>query len=306
MLDKYINQPKIKQIAEAPVQKISDILYVKRGDLYTVFDTNGFKAKQGYHLILSELEKRNKNVGVVTAGSRYSPQIYIVSNITHHLNIPCRVHTSINNKVSSEVYEASKFAKIIGHAWVRKTYLESKAKEDAEQRGWIHIPFGMGSHKAVHIIEPEVLNIPNQIKTIIISLGSGMNCAGLINGLERFANSENTFKQMEVIGVQNKDNNPITNIQKFSINPSRVTSYVHQTEYSTTINHNIKGIELDPYYEAKAWDWYIKNMRDVEHPILFWIIGKRTNFGMKEITSDFYSETYGNLAPYQERFLRGD
>lgn len=306
-LEHYLKQNKITPKAEAPVQKFTNDIYLKRGDLYTIFDTNGFKAKQGYHLILSEIKKRtNGEFGVVTAGSRFSPQIYIVSNIAHHLGLPCRVHTSIHSEVSGEVFQAGKTADVIGHAWVRKTYIVSKAKTDAEYRNWIYIPFGMGSHEAVRIIEPEVLNIPKGIKTILISLGSGMNCSGLINGLETFSSLYPHLKNIEIVGVGNKDNNPMNNIKKYSVNPNRVKPFSHNTEYRTEVNCSIGNIELDPYYESKVWDWYLENSHQVKHPIIFWIIGKRTHNGIHKIKPNFYSETHGNLAPYQERFLQGE
>ena len=79
-----------------PVYRVNDY-WVKRDDLYQVFDVVGAKARQAYGII----SKSDKDT-VVTAGSRFSPQIQIVANICKNLNKKCRCHT-IRGKDTEEL-----------------------------------------------------------------------------------------------------------------------------------------------------------------------------------------------------------
>ena len=58
---------------------------VKRDDLFSIGGVNGGKVRTCWHLAQGAK-------GLVTAGSRQSPQVNIVAHIAKKLNIPSRVH----------------------------------------------------------------------------------------------------------------------------------------------------------------------------------------------------------------------
>ena len=59
--------------------------YFKRDDLYRVAGVSGGKARTCWGLAQGA-------PGLVTAGSRHSPQVNIVAHIAQELGVPCRVH----------------------------------------------------------------------------------------------------------------------------------------------------------------------------------------------------------------------
>jgi len=83
--------------AYTPVQQVDDY-FLKRDDLFEVAGVRGGKARTCWSLAQGA-------VGLVTAGSRSSPQVNIVAHIARDLGIPCRVHTP-EGEPSPEVADA--------------------------------------------------------------------------------------------------------------------------------------------------------------------------------------------------------
>lgn len=72
-----------------PVEELHGGVWAKRDDLFTVAGVSGGKARSCYYLATRDPSTK----GLVTAGSRASPQVNIVAHIAAHLGLPCRVHT---------------------------------------------------------------------------------------------------------------------------------------------------------------------------------------------------------------------
>ena len=71
-----------------PVKKVKGI-YMKRDDLFVCNGERGGKARSSLWIA----SQKPKPKGLVTAGSRRSPQITIVAAVAKYLNVPCVVFT---------------------------------------------------------------------------------------------------------------------------------------------------------------------------------------------------------------------
>ena len=249
-----------------PVEYI-DGYYFKRDDKYEICGVNGGKSRSAYQLIMQGV-----NLGFntfVTAGSRMSPQCEIVSKICESLNLKCHLfmpkgkNTSVLNNIQNNKNSYIHQCKV-GY----NSVICHHAVEFAKLNNYFYIPFGMECSENIEITKHQVLNIPENVKRIIIPCGSGMSMISVIKGLEHY-----NMTDKEVIGIQ-VGKNPYKNLCKFGvknnlfniINFNIVKSEMdyHQQPKIT----NFCGIELDPIYESKCIPFLQKGD-------LLWIVGKR-------------------------------
>ncbi len=238
-----------------PVEKHGDV-WVKRDDLYTVAGVCGGKARACW-----DLARYAK--GLVTAGSRQSPQVNIVAQIAKHLNIPCRVHTPTGD-LSSELLDAKAAgAEVVQHTPGYNTVIIARAREDAAELGWTNIPFGMECAGAVMVTSRQAENIPN-CKRIVVPVGSGMSLAGILWGLAH------RHLEIPVLGIM-VGADPTKRLKKYApewLRKRVLTLEPSGVDYHTNVDAKIDDIKLDPVYEAKCVPF-------IEPGDLFWIVGIR-------------------------------
>lgn len=258
--------------ALTPVEKRGDV-WVKRDDKFVIEGVPGGKVRTCWHLAQGAK-------GLVTAGSRMSPQVNIVAHIAKHLGIPCRVHTP-QGELSPEVKAAQAAgAEVIQHKAGYNNVIISRAKKDAEDKGWTEIPFGMDCWEAIEQTRRQVKNIPPEVKRIVMPVGSAMSLSGVLHGLLDYgldipvlgvfvgANPLKTLKKYAPITdpffegpqVRSKEWGDMMTLEK--------SPYDYHSWYKEPI---WRGIALDPIYEAKAIPW-------IESGDLFWVIGCRQTF----------------------------
>lgn len=240
-----------------PVEKI-DGIYFKRDDLFSVAGVSGGKARTCWYLA-----KGAK--GIITAGSRQSPQIKIAAYIAKELGIPCRAHCP-QGELSIPLKQAKAAGcEIIQHKAGYNSVIIKRATDDVKaNNGFTYIPFGMQCTEAVNQTRQQVQNIPRNIDQIVITIGSGMSAAGLLYGLQDIKLNVPVFGIC--VGAS-----PIKRLNMFA------PPFWHQTLelFNAGIDYHKEselteyhGIELDPIYEAKCIPWIHKNT-------LMWIIGHR-------------------------------
>jgi hypothetical protein len=126
---------------QTPVERRGNV-WVKRDDLFSVAGVSGGKVRSCWHLAQGA-------TGLVTAGSRSSPQVNIVAHIAKALGIPCRVHTPAGD-LSPEVLSAQAAgAEVVQHKAGYNNVIIKRARDDAKAQGWREIPFGMECTEAV-------------------------------------------------------------------------------------------------------------------------------------------------------------
>ena len=187
--------------------------------------------------------------GLVTAGSRKSPQVNIVATVAREMGLPCHCHVP-QGELYPEVKSArEKGAEIIQYRAGYNTVIIARAREDAARLGWKEIPFGMTCQEAIDLTAKQVVNIPKCVKRIIIPIGSAVNFCGLLWGLQNQGRTE-----VDVIGIKvGKD--PMKTIKRFAPPFWELRGQVIPAlvDYNTEIKGaTIGGILLDPIYEAKC------------------------------------------------------
>ena len=232
-------------------------VFVFRGDLWRIGGAIGGKAKTCWHLVQGAK-------GLVTAGSRSSPQANIVAQIAKHLGVPCRVHTS-NGKLSDELILArSAGAEVVQHVAGYNNVICSRAKADAALSGMTYIPFGMECEEAVVQTSADVDMVPVDTRRIVIPVGSGMSLCGVLWGLY------NTRRTIPVIGVcvgadpvKRMDAYAPPNWREMCTLVTPGSSYHNPAERC-----HIGNIRLDSFYEAKCIPF-------LEDGDLLWVVGIR-------------------------------
>jgi 1-aminocyclopropane-1-carboxylate deaminase/D-cysteine desulfhydrase-like pyridoxal-dependent ACC family enzyme len=214
---------------------------VKRDDLFSIAGVRGGKVRTCW--VLAEQSK----VGLVTAGSRSSPQVNIVAHIAKRLDLPCRVHTP-QGKLSPELEAAvATGADLVQHKAGYNSVIVARAREDAAARGWVEIPFGMECEAAVAQTSGQVGNLPLDIKRVVVPVGSGMSLAGIMTGLAK------ERPGLPVLGVK-VGADPSKRLQKFGpLFGGGATLVDSGTDYAKPADECFLGdLLLDPHYEAKC------------------------------------------------------
>jgi len=244
---------------QTPVEQHGEI-WVKRDDLFEIAGVRGGKVRTCWHLAQGAR-------GLVTAGSRQSPQVNIVAHIAERLGIPCRVHTP-QGELSPEVRDAQEHgAHVIQHKAGYNSVIIARAREDAAQRpGWAEIPFGMECAEAVRQTRAQVRNLPRDATRLVMPVGSGMSLAGVLWGMR-----DNGWR-IPVLGVT-VGSDPTKRLHKYAPWDWDRNGWVSlaappNIDYHREVQAEIGGVLLDPVYEAKCRTF----LRPGD---VFWIVGVR-------------------------------
>lgn len=246
-------------IDQTPIEERGEY-FLKRDDLWAVAGVRGGKARSCWHLAQGA-------PGLVTAGSRESPQVNLVAQIAARLGIPCRVHVP-SGDLTAELRAAQRAgAEVVQHKPGHNSVIVARAREDAKERGWREIPFGMECEEAIRQTAAQVANLPwGQFSRIVIPVGSGMNLAGLLHGLREHQQAG----EVEVIGVQ-VGADPRKRLDKWAPKGWKdiVTLVKSPLDYHDHAKETtLDGVQLDPVYEAKCLPF-------LEPGDLLWCVGIR-------------------------------
>jgi 1-aminocyclopropane-1-carboxylate deaminase/D-cysteine desulfhydrase-like pyridoxal-dependent ACC family enzyme len=240
-----------------PVEKIGDI-WVKRDDLYTFGGVCGGKVRTCVALA------SGATGGLVTAGSRSSPQVNIVAHVAAAMGLPACVHTPAG-KLSPEVEAAvAAGAALVQHTAGYNNVIIARARDCAKVRGWCLIPFGMECAAAIENTAAQVANVPAGVKRIVVPVGSGMSLIGILHGLR------NAGRLVPILGVV-VGADPAARLTRTAAwwqcgAPFEI--FKAPVPYSRSVSRSLGAITLDPIYEAKCVDY-------LRAGDLFWIVGIR-------------------------------
>lgn len=232
---------------------------VKRDDLFVVGGGRGGKVRTCWSLAQGAS-------GLVTAGSRASPQVNIVASIAKRLGAPCRAHTP-QGELSAEVALAEAAgAEIIQHPAGYNSVIIARAREDAKSLGWREIPFGMECEEAITQTRGQVRNIPADTKRLVMPVGSGMSLAGVLWGLV------DNGLSVPVLGVR-VGADPEERLDRYA--PPEWRKMVRLVDagldYHASAPVRVLGdLRLDPIYEAKCLPFLKKGD-------LLWVVGLRAS-----------------------------
>jgi hypothetical protein len=248
-------EPETEPPELTPIEAAGD-LFLKRDDHFSRAGMRGGKVRTCWRLAQGAQ-------GLVTAGSRSSPQINIVAHVARALGIPCRAHAP-SGALSPELLDAQAAgAEIIQHSPGYNSVLIARARADANERGWREIPFGMECREAVRQTASQIADIPEGARRIVVPVGSGMSLAGILTGMRRAGLS------IPVLGVV-VGADPVKRLDRYAPEGWRGMAELVPAgaAYDDAVQAAIGGVELDPHYEAKC-------ARFLEPGDLLWIVGVR-------------------------------
>lgn len=215
--------------------------------------------------------------GLVTAASRKSPQINIVAQVAKAMDLPARGHTAsglaVNEQfmvpkpirpLAPELIEAQRAGlEVVEHfpGWTH--VITRRAKDDALESGYKYIPFGMECKEAVIHTSRQAIDLPGEIKRIVVPVGSGMSLSGLLHGLQK------QKLKIPVLGIM-VGADPIPRLDKYA--PAFWWNMVELIRSPAAYNDigdtlELCGVPLDATYESKCVPYLKPND-------LFWIIGR--------------------------------
>ena len=241
-----------------PVEK-KGTNWIKRDDMFEYAGQKGGKARAALYLITNGQKPKS----ITTAGNRNSPQINIVSSIGKKLGIPVTAFTSTGELGNEVKIAKSKGADIKQVMYGYENVISSNARKYSEKNNSLLIPFGMDTEEVHPITANQVRNIPKEVKRIVVPVGSASSIIGIVKGVKEYR------PDIKILGVV-VGANPLRKLNKYVpdwkkyAKLQRLSIPYHQPATIT----NFKGIELDPYYEAKT----IPYIKDND---LLWIVGVR-------------------------------
>lgn len=247
-----INDPK----ALTPIIAVGDV-WMKRDDYFAVGTARGGKVRSC--LVVSEGAS-----GLVTAGSRASPQVNIVAQVAALLGVPARAHLP-QGELSPCVKETASIIELVQHKAGYNNVIVKRARDDAAKSGWREVPFGMETEIAVNCTRSQVRNIPEGVDRIIMPVGSGMSLAGVLWGLLDEGLS------LPVFGVS-VGADPTERLDKYAPPNWRdmVQLVKSDLDYHDPAPETIfRGVQLDPIYESKVLPF-------IKPGDLFWVVGIRS------------------------------
>lgn len=275
-----------------PVQNIAG-MYFKRDDLYMPFDDiplSGGKIRQCFNLIgENEDYIRNQcNSNVYIGIQMSSPQGIIVSRVCKEFGFNTTVF--LGNTTYESCIKKTLIKNIINQGGKLDTSskqafnanLEATLRKRAESgEKFFNAGFGFvikSSEYKKYLIDSianQVQNIPNNLDYLIISCGSCINIAGILTGIKRF---DKNIKH--IIGIQISGYDRTKTIDSILENDNKEYEYELRISkdypYSKKLNRALSDyITFDRVYEAKAFDYMMKYMRDEirNKSVCFWIVG---------------------------------
>ena len=264
-----------------PVEEHNGIWY-KRDDLYCPWgDVNGGKVRQAIRLFST-----SDWPGVVAAVSVHSPTGPVISKVAKEFNTPCIIAVGGTKVENLDIlpmmrltrYYGAEVRIVAGHGM--KNAINARVNEICEETGYHNMDFSHHIYNDTDLMfntnSTEVLNIPNELDVLVMSLGVGIQFACVLKGLKKHKK-----KVKRIIGVQvgpdrrklidgYLNQNPLTE-PRFDLEYELVQ---YKSAYSKPEIQKVSGFYLDDIYEAKAHKWMLKNI-DKNQKTLFWCVGRR-------------------------------
>jgi len=249
--------------ALTPLQQVGNFL-VKSDDLFEIAGVRGGKARTCWAM-------GQGAPGLVTAGSRSSPQANIVAHVAKALGVPCRVHVPAGELGPELKAAQAAGAFVIPHSPGHFSVTNCRARDDASARGWRLIPFGMECPEAVEQTAAQarstVAQMNNQrarARRVVVPVGSGLSLAGILHGLAQAAFT------VPVVGVV-VGACSVKRLDKWA--PQHWRKLCRLVPTGIDFNKRaddvrLGDIDLDPIFEAKCLPF-------LQPGDPFWIVGKR-------------------------------
>lgn len=267
-------------IVSTPIEKICDDIYVKREDLSCPPPGPPFGKVRGLYPVLSKL--KNEGIKIVSyMDTSISMAGWGVSYFCKELELKSVIfypkYKEFRHNQEKYIEKWSEFgAEIIP---LDKPNMQSinyyRAKKILTEKypNSIILPQGLPFNETIDNVSDEIkkdFESYNNIKSVVVSVGSGIMCVGILRGLSSLG------LLPDVYGVFVAPKKVDTYTKKiFKHIPSGYSKlHFSETKYEYTDKEEMEiPFPCNPYYDAKAYKWMIDNIDSLKKPILFWNIG---------------------------------
>lgn len=230
---------------------------VKREDAWSFGGASGAKAR-------ALIEAAAGCAGIVSAGSRISPQLERAALAARALGISARLHTGHGAETRETALAAAAGATVLRHNPARLSVIKARHRADAERlgpQGWAVVGYGMDHPAYLRQVAEQAATLPDRFRRIVVPVGSGMTLAGVLHGLT---------VNMPVLGVRvGGDPTPYLNRHAPGW-VSRVTLAKSPHAYEDRAPNHLGDLALDPHYEAKCLPY-------LQPGDLLWTVGIRAS-----------------------------
>lgn len=243
--------------AQTPIERLG-AYWAKRDDLFLCDGARGGKCRAAFKIATKA------ELGVVTYGSRTSPQGSYTSRAARAAGRPCVYVTPHGAETAEIAYVAATGAEVVR---CRPGYLSqcaSRARVLAKEWGYEFVQLSMESPLAVASTRAQVPAVlPRGVRRIVIVVGGGVSAAAVLHGLRDHGHTT------PVLGVQ-IGRDPLKIINRWAPMgwQDQMTIVKAEQDYNTPSPNEWEGLVVDPYYEAKCLPF-------LEPGDLFWIVGIR-------------------------------
>ena len=276
-----------------PVE-IHNKIYYKRDDYYAPYgrdNVNGGKTRQAICLFEEVKDDivKNHNGGVITGSSVHSPQAPIIAAVAQDFGFKCIIGVggtkpnTIDNHhmIRLSRHYGADIENVAGHGMTVAIDAGIK-KKLISKNGYMLIKFGNSAatnpESIFDSVANQVENIPDKLDNLVIAVGSGIQFAGIVKGIEKFKK-----KVKRIIGVTFVDRSKKINeyLNQFSNLESGFKKFQDYEMYKTTLPYSKSVWEdvgngfIDDIYEGKAHKWMRENIDTTKEKTLFWSIGRR-------------------------------
>lgn len=248
-------------------------IFVKREDVFGVYPAPPLAKLRGARIVLQGLKEQGvKMVGVLD--TRISKSGQGVSCICKELGMECWVgfprlkNTPIGDtQVVAEELGAKLFPLKAG----RIAILYAQFKKLIESNNGTMLPLGLTFPETVDAVESVSATIKNKFNSIVLSTGTGTIAAGIASGVRDTQTTVygiscgmSTKRQWRRVNSLLKDK-PSALLRLILISP--------EYDYYDYLDTSSCPFPTSPYYDMKAWAWLVRNINNIEKPVLFWNIG---------------------------------
>jgi 1-aminocyclopropane-1-carboxylate deaminase/D-cysteine desulfhydrase-like pyridoxal-dependent ACC family enzyme len=312
-----------------PVEQGESGLWYKREDCFAPLGYGGINGSKLRQLIYL-MRHMNDGPGVVTACSVLSPQSSMTALVGRHFGVPVTVILGATHYDSAIRHENVRIAVRAGVKleFIPVAYnpaLQRACAAYADKHALYTVPYGIttppdatpGHVTIFHMVAaPQVVNIPSQIRTLVLPFGSANSATGVLTGLAKYG--PGSISRVVLVGIgpdklawmwerlrsigQVLD---IPTCELFTVRhrapslredvvrghgPVLVEHYdLHGTgyvKYSDRRPWRQDGIDFHPTYEGKVMKWLHDEQPHWHKPAdgteLFWIVGSEPHLSAME------------------------
>jgi len=250
-------------------------ILLKRDDKFKINNVNGGKLRQAITLLMKNYEEiiKENNGSVVSSCSLKSPQSGIIATACNLFGIKCNLVVFKTKEKNANLTIARKEGAVIygspsGYNSVIECYARKYFPND------FFTNMGFSAEEIIDANVEQVKNIPDDLDYLVITVGSAMNLISVIKGIRKY--KKNVKK---IIGVY-VGREPFATLEKYyhiysalGENNMDLDIIRYNKPYGTWVD--IDDLFFDPIYEAKAYDWLLRNLNCKKNKVMLWVVGKR-------------------------------